>query len=407
MRFSITGIYLTLLFYVSPFVDAISGYLILSGVISEGGAGSPSQLFRLIIMIISLYLISNNKKYFYSVSIISLYIFMLESISFQLHQNLVGYIVGLVYASKIVYLIIVFLTIYYLAKIERINFYVLLNYLHKYFLLMAILLIIPFLAGIGYPTYGEGTFGTKGFFAAGNGLGVFMGVGILLSIFYWKYTREKYSLMISFILIFASIIIGTKTSFIFSVSGLLFIVYFLKNKYLSFLLSALTLSTLFIFFQEIVDLLNIVFDVVSHRFQNNNSFVSFLMSNRDVYFMDALDHISYNGMYVLRILFGMGVFLSFRNPGEYFSGIDTLESDFADIFFIYGVFAIVFYMFIFFYILKLFINKKQYFLGFIFIMLFLHSIIGGHVVFNGMSGVLLPLMATLAFLNKRYYRTNI
>lgn len=397
LKTSLGTIYLVLLFYVSPFIDAMSGFLILSGKLSEGGAGSPSQIFRLLLMVISLIILTNSKKYFITIVLFLSYSILLEFSMLQVHLSPFGYIVGLIYATKIIYLMLVFLTLSHLFKIGELDYNKLLKYIVNYTTLMAILLIIPFMLGIGFPTYYEGTFGTKGFFSAGNGLGIFMGVGLLLSVYYWQQTRQRFSLIKTFVILFATVIIGTKTAFILSVLGLSSIIFYLKNKYLSYGLIIIFVIFGLMFYSFLVDSLTLIFDVVVNRLNNNESFMSFLMSARDTYFVDAINHVSYDGLLILRLLFGMGVFLSFRNPDDSMNGIDTLESDFADLFFMYGILGLFLYLTLIFIGLKKFFVRKHFFLTFIFLMLSIHSLVAGHVLFNGMSGILLPLLLLLSF----------
>jgi hypothetical protein len=71
---------------------------------------------------------------------------------------------------------------------------------------------------------------------------------------------------------------------------------------------------------------------------------------------------------------------------------DTLETDFFDIFFFYGVLGLSLY--IVFFILSLIraINNRNYFNGFIFFLVFVYSAVAGHVLFNSMSVVSLVLL---------------
>lgn len=110
MKISLNQSFLILLFYVSPFVDAMSGYLILSGMLSDGGAGSPSQLFRLLLITLSLIILTKSKKYFISLLLLIFYIIVFEFSIFQIHLSPFGYIVSLIYATKLIYLVLVFYT---------------------------------------------------------------------------------------------------------------------------------------------------------------------------------------------------------------------------------------------------------------------------------------------------------
>lgn len=395
MKISLPQIYIILLFYIAPFIDAASGYLILSEIIPEGGAGSPSQFFRLILLLIALRLTMLYEKFFYIVTFLIIYIIAVEFIFFMVHNSFYGYIIGLVYGSKLIYLMLTFMTLFILLKNHTISFLRLLKHIRNYIAITAILLILPFIFGLGFNTYGEGTFGFKGYYAAGNGLGIFMGIGLLLSIYYWKITNERYSLILSFIIMFSTIIIGSKTALILSIFGFSSIIFLQHNIYIKSMVIVIIFLVVGIFLDHLLGAFNQVFDVIIFRFGNSESFLSFIFSNRDNYFIDAINTVSLDGLFLLRLFFGFGVYISFRDPMTSYNVIDILESDFADIFFMYGMVFILFYMmFIFFHLYQVF-NKKKFFLGFVFLLLMTHSILAGHVLFNGMSGVLVPLLSLL------------
>ena len=112
MKFTLDKIYFVLIFYISPFIDALSGYLILSEILPEGGAGSPSQLFRLTIISLSIFILLKNRKYFYIAMLSIFYIILIEFIFYNIHTSIFGYIIGLIYGSKLIYLLLLFLTLY-------------------------------------------------------------------------------------------------------------------------------------------------------------------------------------------------------------------------------------------------------------------------------------------------------
>ena len=124
---------------------------------------------------------------------------------------------------------------------------------------------------------------------------------------------------------------------IFSIIGLFFIIFFLKSRLLSSLIISLSVTFIVKFSEILFSTLSLIFDVVYLRFQNSPSVLSFLMSSRDVFAIDALNSISFQGIYVLRLIIGFGVFISFRNPNGTFTMYDTLESDFFDVLFMYGI----------------------------------------------------------------------
>ena len=395
MKISISKTYLILLFYIAPFIDALSGYLVLSKIIMEGGAGSPSQLFRLLIMLIALILLLEDKKKFLTIVLFVGYVITIEFSFFMIHQNLYGYIIGLVYGNKLVYLLLIFMSLHIMLKSKFLSYLDLIKHIRNYITITAIILSLSFLFGVGFNTYGEGTFGFKGFFAAGNGLGVFQGIGLLISIYYWKVTQERYSLVFALIILFSTVIIGSKTALILSLLGFLSIIIFTKSIWLKSLVILLISLTIGIYINDILDIFYTVFDVILFRFGNSDSIFSWIFSNRDNYFIDAINSVSFDGLLILRLFIGFGAFISFREPLGNYPSIDILESDFADVLFMYGILFIVIYVLFILFNLYKGLNSKKFFLTFIFLLIISHSLIAGHVLFNGMSGVLVPLLSLL------------
>jgi len=401
MKVSINSIYLILLFYIAPFLDAISGYLVLSETITEGGAGSPSQIFRLIVLVISFKMILKDKIFFNIAIFLITYIVIIESFFFIVHNNLFGYILGLVYGSKLFYLVLIYLALRVLLKSNIISFLILLEYIRNYILLTSIILTISFISGLGFYTYGEGTFGFKGFYAAGNGLGIFQGIGLLVSIYYWKVTREKYALISSLIILFSTVIIGSKTALLLSTLGFISIIFLQKSVLIKALVVFIIIFLFVTYMDQFVDTFETVFDVIIFRFERSESVLSWILSNRDNYFIDAVNTLSVDGFLILRIFFGFGAFISFRDPKGSYQGIDILESDFLDIFFMYGSIFLFFYLLFIISHLYMAIIKKKFFIALMFSLLMTHSLMAGHIVFNGMSGILVPLLSLLIIYSKK------
>ncbi len=395
MSISLSKSYLILLFYIAPFVDAISGYLILSGIIPEGGVGSPSQVFRLLLLLLMTIISMREKQFFRIIVFLIAYLVLIEFSFFMFHLSIYGYIIGLIYGNKLVYLTLVFISLSILLKHNQITYISLIMYIRNYIALTAIILLLSFMLGLGFHTYGEGTFGFKGFFAAGNGLGIFLGIGLLISVYYWKLTKDKYSLLLSLLIIFATIIIGSKTALVLSMISLIMIVFSFQNYFLKFLIFTMLFLGVSINITEILSIFQTVFDVITFRFSNSDSVLSWIFSNRDNYFIHAINSVSFDNFLILRLFIGFGPYISFREPFGTYSSIDILESDFTDIFFMYGlIFTSIYIIFILFNIYKG-LTSKKFFLSLIFLLLMGHSFLAGHVLFNGMSGVLVPLLSLL------------
>lgn len=404
MTINIDKLFILCLFYLAPVIDALSGYLILSNFLQEGAAGSPSQVFRFFILVLMLFILSQSRQFLWKVSLFFAYIVSVEIYFFIFHQNSYGLAIGIVYGSKVGYLIMVFLTLSFLINRHCLTSIDLLRHTRNYIAITAAILIFSFLSGLGFNTYAEGTFGVKGFFAAGNGLGVFMGIGLLLSIYYWYISRERFALLISLVIFFATVIIGSKTAFLLGLIGLLSILVFLKSLILIIFATLAAFSIIGFYANEIFDLLSTIFDVILFRYENSESIFSWIFSNRDNYFANAISQISFEGFLLLRIIIGFGAYISFREPFQTYPAIDILESDMADILFMYGVVMLIFYfMFI---VTGLYkgIIRKHYFLTLSFILLMGHSFIAGHVIFNGMSGVLVPILFLLILMKRQHLK---
>ncbi len=404
MTINLNRLFILCLFYLAPIIDAVSGYLILSELVSEGGTGSPSQVFRLLVLIIMLFILLQNKRFVYIASFLIGYLILIELYFFMVHQNIYGVVIGLIYGNKISYLLMIFFTLYLLIKKHLLSPIKLLMHVRNYVAITAVILVGSFVSGSGFHTYGEGTFGVKGFFAAGNGLGIFMGAGLLLSIYYWNLTRERYSLELSLLILFGTIVIGSKTALLLSLVGFVSIVVLLGNAILILSMFFLALIVIGTYFNEIIKLFVTVFDVILFRLENSDSILSWVFSNRDNYFIEAIDTVSFENYLLIRLFIGFGAYISFRDPYGFYSTIDILESDIVDLFFMYGAIMVAFY--IVFVIKGIYqgILYRNFFLTLIFTLLMGHSFMAGHVIFNGMSGVLVPILFLLLLVMKKDIR---
>jgi len=380
-------LFLYSLFYFTPIVDALNGCMIFNHLLSEGGVFSPTQFFRFYLTVFSLLFL--NKKQLFIFLFFVFYIFLLEYISFLSHGNAVGMITGFIYSYKLIYILAIFYAIYNISTIidviEIVKFFVYGAFIYGLILLFSIIL------GVSEPTYTEGTFGNKGLFSSGNGLSIFLGISSLVAFFYYKKTQEMREYLV-FIVIFISVLaVGTKAAIIF-LFIILSILFFYHGKLIKLLLLSLLFFILMFFYNELLVSFSTVFDVIVFRYNNSDNIFSFIASNRDNYISDALEHFNIDGWAVLRFIFGAGVFLSFRNSSDVNLVYDTLESDFFDIYFSFGLLGLFLYLGVFF--VGLFKIFKKFnlvvFLGWV--ILFSYSFIAGHVLFNAMSSMALIIL---------------
>lgn len=373
--------------------DMLNGYMVIGKIIPENGLASPSQVGRLI-AIIGLLVISVYKRLNAAWIFAFIYLFLIEIYAAFLHSNEAGFFFGLVNISKLVYLSILYLVIkdyFHKDYTSAVSF---LGKLIKWNLLVISLsLIFSTLTGVGNSTYGYG-FGTKSFFASGNGLGVYFGVMTLVSIYLKRAKLYEGISLNTLLLISLSVsLIGSKAALVFSIICVFHVIWI--SKYRSLGIVAIVLLCIFGSYY-LVEAFNLIFDVVSKRYDNSSSLVVFLGSGRYDYVINAFSELFSQSDAVLRILFGGGAFLSFQSP-SLVTGFDTLETDVFDVLFMYGVFGALFLLGMYVYILVKLMRNWILFLAAI--LCIFHSLLAGHVIFNGMSSLCVIILCVLATCN--------
>jgi hypothetical protein len=381
MTFNLRNLFIALFFFAAPFVDALTGKLIFSGIIAEGSLFSPSQLFRFVLTTLAFYFLKSKELFI--VLVVICYFLFIELISLTFHQNVNGFLIGLVYSYKIVFILLAFLVLrpifFNQSRYSLLKYFVLSAFLY------AILLILSIFLGIDEATYGKGAFGSKGFFASGNGLSLFLGVSSVLSFYFYKKEKTHASLFYYLILLIGTVLVGTKASIFFLAINIL-LIWFSSQK--SFYILGVSIFLFLSFYlNKIVDLFSTAFDVIVFRYNNSLSVIEFLASNRDNYIKDAFETFSGSNFLPLRIIFGSGVFLSFRDYDKLTSSYDTLECDFFDIFFSYGILGLIVYLTIIFWGIYFSIKNRKYILFIAWTALCFYSLIAGHMLFNSMANI--------------------
>ena len=382
------------LFLVLPFFDMVNGFLVVGGFLSEGGLASPSQLGRLVATL-ALFLVcifkSLNLGWFFAL----LYLVTLEFSYGLLHQQSYGVIYGVISAYKLIYILLSCVALKHYLKTQD-DFYLLGQFLKWNLYLISGSLIFTLVTGLGNSTYGHG-FGTKGFFASGNGIGVYMGVMTLLLFAFKKYKiYEKVSTSALLIFALTTGVIGSKTAMLLSLICILTIMWFSRFRMLW-----VTLSVLggVLVLPQLYDMFSVVFDVVVKRYEAADSLIMFLGSGRIGFVEGAMNVFLQQSDINLRLLFGSGAFISYQNP-LFVTSFDTLETDLFDVFFMYGLVGVSVFLGFWGYIG--FCLRKNFIFLLAFTLLFFHSIIAGHVLFNGMSSfAIVVLFLVSTFLKKR------
>ena len=372
-------IFFYLFFFVSPFVDALTGFMLFNGIISEGSLFSPSQLFRLILTIFAFYFLKFSEALFV-MSIIILFL-ILELSSFWLHHNFTGFLLSMVYAYKLVFIILVF---FVLRSSEYSNMQLLRYFVIGSFI-YALVLVLSVVLGVGEATYAQGAGGSKGFFASGNGLSLFLGVSSILAYYYYVQHRTKSNLVYYLVILIGTAIVGTKASIFFILVNLGVFLYYNRKGF--YLLGSFLVLLGIVFFDKIVAVFDVAFEVIIFRYNASSSLGAFLASGRDAYVKNAFNVFTDSGLHTVRSIIGSGLFLSFRDYNDLDLPYDTLESDLFDVFFSYGLLGVLIYLSIILIGMYISLSKSQYILFIAWSSVCAYSMIAGHMLFNSMSNI--------------------
>jgi len=379
---------LLMLFIMLPFFDMLTGYGIENGYLSEGGLASPSQIGRLFVLGFFTYLIVKHR-----INIRLLYILVplisIEFLSGLYLQDILGFLTGILSVYKLAYILIIGIVLTFLVK-ESNDLRDLASFLKINVLLISTSIYFSAFTGLGSSTYGWG-FGTKSFFASGNGLGIYLGILCLILIALKQYGLVgRFSGFTALYIAVSIALIGTKTSLFLTLLILLTLLASLNNKRYLF---PILLVILFFLIQPIIESLLPIFDVIYSRFQNSDDLGQYVASGRSDYVIDAMSVFFQQDSSLFRLPFGSGSFLSYHVPQSNHE-FDTLETDIFDLLFMYGIYGVFIYIMLIFKVCILL--KHHYAILLIFLVFIAHSFFAGHVLFNGMSSTVLAIVFVIA-----------
>ena len=392
--------FLWLVFWVVPFFDLLTGLLLHLNIISVAGIASPSQLIRLLALVVGITYFERRELLF--LFTILLYLLGVESISYALlHQSQYGISYGLINANKIVYLLVIAVAVRYFLEKRFVDLNELIKFILSFCSIYALNVIICLIFGLGDKTYGVNTFGTKGFVASNNGLSIVLGAGSLLSLYYWK--TCKGSIAYFLILLPGCLFVGAKTSLIMFLMSLLLLFRLSSTKW-KLLVVGGVIPVLVIVWSKISAAAAIVFDVIKFRLelaQKGGDWASFIFSGRNQYVINAFNEFLDGSDTIWRFFIGAGAFGSFRSQHkllidayhEYF----TLETDFFDLFFQYGITGCVLYLMLIFSVTVYFVKQREYHLLLIWMLFAFFSVFDGHVFFDGMTATLFATLVAMGW----------
>ena len=382
-KYFISKLYLFTLVFLVPLFDSATGFLVRGESLSTGGLGTPSQLIRFFIVFLSILIIQSKRVYSFLILTI-LYLFVVELAAFIFHQSFQGLLIGLVFSYKFIFPVFVFFA---LKKVFQNFDYTeqdIINIVFKSSLVLGICFLVGDLIAIRVGI-ASSFFRSSGLFSSGNGLGVLLGVFSLIILYgfekkYLGKSMHKYSY---YLILICLLFISTKASAIFLAINLFFLLIRLSLVYKITIYSSITVI-LIAFYQSLVDLLNISFELVIWRYDNKTSWANFILSAREDFITDAMTSFNNTEFIIPRIIFGAGSFLSFESPSHFTLLYKMMEMDSFDTFFMYGVIGVIVYLFVMYYCIKKALFKSTI-LAFATIAVFLHSIFAGHTMYDGLA----------------------
>lgn len=263
--------------------------------------------------------------------------------------------------------------------------------------------------GLGYPMYNYDDIGSRGFFFAGNEISVLLLIlSAIIGKRLWMQRRYFFYITIGLLSVFTALTIASKASMI----GTLIIFLMVPIKRPS--IKAINFKAVFGYSLSILVVTPLLV-MAAWRFVKNSKvyerfvhfyeeldFLSFIYSNRNVFFFDYLEIYKEEYNFLEKII-GVG-----QTAYEDLSDMQTVEIDIIDIFFAQGVVGAVVFIsliaFVFLQSLKLSFFKNYPYANFSFFMcvlLFAISNFSGHTFNSGMAGPFIGLTFALMYTKQK------
>lgn len=395
-RISIVNTTLWFLFILMPFVDAATGYLINKEFLAAGSVGSPSQLFRFILT--ALLIIQIRKPvHLYVCMVMILWIMIVESINLPLHTRLDWFLIGGVYSYKLVFGLIVYFVFQEYFDKRWLTYEVLQDFVINSCAIYTLIIIASDIAGISANSYAGADLGSKGIFADGNGLGVFLGASSLVVLN--RYTKEKKIKDLLIFILTGKVLIGlmSKAGLLFLLAGL-FLLYCNQRTKFKVIVGVGVLFCMIFLWEPIFLWIKTTFQVIAWRVERSESFWEIVLGGRELYLYEAANYDYTNFVQVFKLIIGGGYKLSFRDPSAINynpEGIFLIEADFFDVFFMYGIIGFICYIIVSFKGLYTPKVKGKNILKWAWVLLFVHSALAGHVLSSGTALLILPCILLL------------
>lgn len=344
-------------------VDSLNGFFLFKGI------NLPiSQVFKLLF---TATMIMGLIKLYYHKFVIWFVLLVLFVSIFNIGNNPIFFFESLILSQKFLFTVLTyFYFTEYFKKSSALNY----NFVYASNLSVIILNIIFSLVGIGYFAYSQGI-GYTGFFFAPNEL------SFLVLIFFSHYLYEinlrksKYFIPLFILLLIISTMLAMKVAImgVFLVGWFVFFSGKLTLKKMIFA-SVVLLFVIFLL-SKYFYLLEAFINMLKYRYNSSDNMINFFLSNRDKFLIEEI------GLYLnssaIALLFGL-------------SGTMTVEMDFFDVLFNYGLIGfIIIYLFYIYVVITSRKNKTKRdgrFSLFVNLLVILTSLFVGHFVFSAMGG---------------------
>ncbi len=400
MKANVPFIVLAGIFYALPFSDLLTGMLLSFGLANEGGLSSPSQLARMLLLVLLSTRLRNVQMGIIA-SILGL-VMVSEIIGAFFHQS--GYGVGIGFANgfKLAYVTTLVLVLSDWIAEREISPEELAGHALNGGMIYAINVILALVLGFGEKTYGEENFGTKGFVPSNNGLSMTLGTLLVLGA---TMTASPWGRIRNLVLMFGCLFIGAKASIVFCLAFLGILLVRARPLVKVTALVGCGAAVL-VLLEKLTTAFKTVFDVILFRYElSDGNLFKFLASGRDAYIGIALGNLHADAISAVRLLTGLGALVSFRDlttlaPLHASKGTalvyETLETDLFDLLFQYGLVASTIYLSVITFVALRFLHRRMLVHLACWLLVSGFSLVAGHVLFNGMSATVVAVLVAIS-----------
>ncbi|MGG7213277.1 O-antigen ligase family protein [Clostridium nigeriense] len=390
------------LFAAIPLVDFINGSIIT--MLNFGNEISIGKFYRIFTIILIVYIIvkySNKlekKRHIVGMFITGLIIIAYLLIFFYYHRSFKGVIYDAVSISKLLLIFIIIYGMSFLYRKKLINIDIVNKIFNFYLVIFPFTMLVPYILGLGSPTYSSGL-GYTGLYYANNDLSIVLLISTIYGLNSVIIKRNVKTIILFILNLISLLLVGSKTGILGLLIALLaYFIFYGKKVIKTKVISKKNIVIIAISFILLVGCILVLFypvfnkmmDRLIYFYNKEGNIFAALLSGREKFLSVAIKNLAREKFLAFKILFGVGFF--YRN--NWGKG-RLVEMDLMDIFFSLGVIVAIVIVY---YIVKLLyemiknLNEKNFVFFVCISIVLLFSFIAGHVAFSALSGSILALM---------------